>query len=115
MKFLKRIGVDGYMLLLVLTAVAGVVLPARGLAAGVLGHAVVGAAHVAHEAACRDRETGGGGLHGAPGAGPRDPCAERIPGLGRHDTSTIGLGIISMEFSNNRCGPGQAGCGGIRL
>ncbi|CAM3892627.1 bile acid:sodium symporter family protein [Paracoccus yeei] len=39
MKFLKRIGVDGYMLLLVLTAVAGVVLPARGLAAGVLGHA----------------------------------------------------------------------------
>ena len=39
MKFLKRIGVDGYMLLLVLTAAAGVVLPARGLAAGVLGHA----------------------------------------------------------------------------
>ena len=39
MKFLKRIGVDGYMLLLVLTAVAGVVLPARGVAAGVLGHA----------------------------------------------------------------------------
>ena len=37
MKFLRRIGVDGYMLLLVLTAVAGVVLPARGLAGDILG------------------------------------------------------------------------------
>lgn len=39
MKHLKRIGIDGYMLLLLLTALAGVLLPARGLAAQGLGHA----------------------------------------------------------------------------
>lgn len=37
MKQLARIGIDGYMLLLMLTGVLGVVLPARGLAADVLG------------------------------------------------------------------------------
>lgn len=37
MKLLSRIGIDGYMLLLVLTGTLGVVLPARGIAAEVLG------------------------------------------------------------------------------
>ena len=37
MKKLARIGIDGYMLLLVLVATLGVVLPARGIAADVLG------------------------------------------------------------------------------
>lgn len=39
MKHLKRIGIDGYMLLLLLTAAAGVVFPARGLAAQGLSQA----------------------------------------------------------------------------
>lgn len=33
MHFLRRIGVDGYMLLLIATAIAGVIVPARGMAA----------------------------------------------------------------------------------
>lgn len=38
MKHLKRIGIDGYMLLLIAVACAGLILPARGMAATGLGH-----------------------------------------------------------------------------
>ena len=39
MTLLKRLGIDGYMMLLVLTAGLGLLLPARGLGAQALGHA----------------------------------------------------------------------------
>ena len=39
MKHLNRIGIDGYMLLLIATAIMGLILPARGIAAMGLGHA----------------------------------------------------------------------------
>lgn len=38
MKRLKRLGIDAYMLLLLATVLAGIILPARGASADVLGH-----------------------------------------------------------------------------
>lgn len=38
MKFLKRLGVDTYMIVLLATVVAGLIIPAQGLAATALGH-----------------------------------------------------------------------------
>ena len=37
MKYLKRVGIDGYMILLLLMVLVGIALPARGLAADILG------------------------------------------------------------------------------
>jgi len=38
MKYLKRLGIDAYMLMLLATVGSGILLPAQGLTAGVLGH-----------------------------------------------------------------------------
>lgn len=43
MSAFRRLGIDGYMILLLVTAVLGVLLPARGIGAEILGHVTYGA------------------------------------------------------------------------